>query len=178
MGRNIAQKYPASAAALNKISDWTPVNIIRVFVFVQCVKGRCDIIITKSVNILPPGPSRRFKRICELIQSMLLSNRDRHLGVAPQRRISADLCSDSSSSSYSSMDRVSPTPQDEVMLSQHSTSTASLIETIRSSKLLSPYKFISRQNINHWFFLSHHRFLPLRSSSPFLSDINATLFPL
>ena len=125
------------------------------------VKGRCYIIITKSVIILPPGPSRRFKRICELIQSMLLSNRDRHLGVAPQRRISADLCSDSSSSSYSSMDRVSPTPQDEVMLSQHSTSTASLIETIRSSKLLSPYKFISRQNINHWFFLSHHRFLPL-----------------
>ena len=36
MGRNIAQKYPASAAALNKISDWTPVNIIRVFVFTQC----------------------------------------------------------------------------------------------------------------------------------------------
>ena len=128
------------------------------------------------LNILPPGPSRRFKRICELIQSMLLSNRDRHLGVAPQRRISADLCSDSSSSSYSSMDRVSPTPQDEVMLSQHSTSTASLIETIRSSKLLSPYKFISRQNINHWFFLSH-RSVAL-NPPPFLSDINTTLFPL
>ena len=106
------------------------------------------------LDILILGPSRRFKRICELIQSMLLSsNRDRALGIAAGRRISADLCSDSSSSSYSSMDRVSPTPtQDEVhmALSHHSTSTASLIETIRSSKLLSPYKFISRQHINHW----------------------------
>ena len=57
------------------------------------------------------GPGRRFKRICELIQSMLLSNRGQT--STPARRISSDMCSDSSSSSYGSIDRVSPTPPTE-----------------------------------------------------------------
>ena len=58
------------------------------------------------------GPSRRFKRICELLQSLLLSsNRGQ---TTTGRRISAEMTSDSSSSSYSSMDRVSPTPPDDV----------------------------------------------------------------
>lgn len=57
------------------------------------------------------GPSRRFKRLCELFQSMLMSvNR----GPATARRISSDLASNSSSSSYNSMDRMSPTPPDDV----------------------------------------------------------------
>lgn len=56
------------------------------------------------------GPSRRFKRLCELFQSMLMSvNR----GPATARRISSDLASNSSSSSYNSMDRMSPTPPDD-----------------------------------------------------------------
>ncbi|KAK2144398.1 hypothetical protein LSH36_761g01013 [Paralvinella palmiformis] len=58
------------------------------------------------------GPSRRFKRICELLQSLLLSSTRGQ--TLTGRRISADLHSDSSSSSYSSMDRVSPPPMDEI----------------------------------------------------------------
>ena len=74
--------------------------------------------ITHNALCLPShsGPSRRFKRICELLQSLLLSsNRGQ---TTTGRRISAEMTSDSSSSSYSSMDRVSPTPPDDVSL-QH-----------------------------------------------------------
>ena len=56
------------------------------------------------------GPVRRFKRLCELIQSMIMS--PNHV-MTVGHRISTDLSSDASSTSYSSMDRVSPTP-DEV----------------------------------------------------------------
>jgi hypothetical protein len=56
------------------------------------------------------GPGRRFKRLSELLQSMILSNRGTTVAA---RRISSDLCSDSSSSSFCSIDRVSPTPPPE-----------------------------------------------------------------
>ena len=81
------------------------------------------------------GPSRRFKRICELLQSMLLSNR----GTQPitQRRISADLCSDSSSSSYSSMDRVSPTPPDDVVSGSAGVYSPGQVYSIASSPAIS-----------------------------------------
>lgn len=59
---------------------------------------------------LVAGPVRRFKRLCELIQSMIMS--PNHV-MSVGHRISTDLSSDASSTSYSSMDRVSPTP-DEV----------------------------------------------------------------
>ena len=59
------------------------------------------------------GPVRRFKRMCELVESLMLAgSQAQHCTSA--RRISADLCSNSSSSSYSSIDRVSPTPNEEV----------------------------------------------------------------
>ena len=57
--------------------------------------------------------SSRFsnqQRICELVQSFLVKS-ERSQTLTP-RRISTDLSSDGSSSSYSSMDRVSPTGED------------------------------------------------------------------
>lgn len=56
------------------------------------------------------GPSRRFKRLCELFQSVLLST---SRGPPTTRRISSDLASNSSSSSYNSIDRMSPTPSND-----------------------------------------------------------------
>jgi len=56
------------------------------------------------------GPSRRFKRLCELFQSVLLSS---SRGPPTARRISSDLASNSSSSSYNSIDRLSPTPSND-----------------------------------------------------------------
>jgi BR serine/threonine kinase len=56
------------------------------------------------------GPSRRFKRLCELFQSVLLST---SRGPPTTRRISSDLASNSSSSSYNSIDRISPTPSND-----------------------------------------------------------------
>ena len=81
------------------------------------------------------GPSRRFKRICELMQSMLLSNRGQQ--PVSQRRISADLCSDSSSSSYSSMDRVSPTPPDDVVSGSAGVYSPGQVYSIASSPVIS-----------------------------------------
>ena len=61
------------------------------------------------------GPARRFKRVCELVQSFLLKS-ERSQPLTP-RRISTDLSSDGSSSSYSSMDRVSPSHDDMTCVS-------------------------------------------------------------
>ena len=62
------------------------------------------------------GPSRRFKRLCELFQSVLLSS---SRGPPTARRISSDLASNSSSSSYNSIDRLSPTPSNDDVRSSH-----------------------------------------------------------
>ena len=64
----------------------------------------------KLILTLWAGPSRRFKRLCELFQSVLLSS---SRGPPTARRISSDLASNSSSSSYNSIDRLSPTPSND-----------------------------------------------------------------
>ena len=51
--------------------------------------------------------------MCELVESLMLAGSQANSYVTT-RRISADLCSNSSSSSYSSIDRVSPTPNEDV----------------------------------------------------------------
>lgn len=47
------------------------------------------------------GPTRRFKRLCEYFQMVLTSS---NRGQVAARRISSDLASNSSSSSYNSID--------------------------------------------------------------------------
>ena len=76
-----------------------------------------------DVGTLCSGPARRFRRICELLQSFLLKS-ERGAPLTP-RRISTDLSSDGSSSSYSSMDRVSPSGEDVTCVSYDRVSPSS-----------------------------------------------------
>lgn len=82
---------------------------------------------------LKPGPSRRFKRLCEYFQAILISPSRSH---AAARRISSDLASNtSSSSSYNSIDGISPTPTDEVCMENLSLLTNCNIISIYSVSL-------------------------------------------